>query len=173
MQFVSGPGTASRWQARRLASESRRRSQSYAEARAQPATRYAGGWRSRTRGLHEICGLRRRSGYEPAPALPHLLILFGADRGDRALHQRRSGPGRRLGTNISGSRFSGIPHTRAWRKTLLLVCALQALNLTIAKSVPRAPNSKLFLERNPETRRRKQRGMEPAMKKQPRREGQS
>ena len=43
-------GTASRRQTRRLASEDRRRSQSYVEVRAMPATPYAGGWRSRQSG---------------------------------------------------------------------------------------------------------------------------
>jgi len=42
-------GTDSRRQTRRLASEGRRRSLSYVEVRAPPATRYAGDWRSRPR----------------------------------------------------------------------------------------------------------------------------
>ena len=60
MQFVPGPGAASRRQTRRPASEGRRRSQSYVEARAQSATQYEGGWRSRTLNLHEISGLVMR-----------------------------------------------------------------------------------------------------------------
>ena len=64
------PGMASRRQTRRLASEGRRRSHSYAEARAQPATPYAGGWRSRTRRPHKICGLKL-----DAQDLLHLLVL--------------------------------------------------------------------------------------------------